>query len=513
MRALTFEERIKLILGTVFILGTIVRFAPGFYTGFPLNDGGMFYSMILDLHKSNYLLPITTSYNFFDIPYAYPPLGFYLVRALSDILHISELSLLRWVPPIISTLSILVFYLLATELLDSRLRGAIATSIYTLTPDSFSWFIMGGGLTRALGSVFLILSVWSVYLLFKHEKKQFLFYATLFCAFAVVSHPEAGIHTAASCALLWLFFGKTRQKTFYAIIIIIGTLIFSAPWWLAVISKHGLTPFISALHSGLYGTSVFKAIFLNIFSRQSFVPILFILRLAGIIWSIWKRHLFLLFWAVLPFIVEPRSAASVAFYPLSMLTALGFTDAFPALFHRFYTPRKTLNNKNETTKFRWSDIILFTMLFYFFVECYFYGFRQVNTSLTTADRVTMSWVRENTPVESNFLLLTGAKSPEIDAFQEWFPALSARHSQTTIQGLEWQLGSKFFGFYKALSALQTCNSVNCVETWSMRNELEFDYILLLKNTSSTDLSLALENASKYEMVYQTNETEIYKYLR
>ena len=30
MRALTFEERIKLILGTVFILGVIVRFAPGF---------------------------------------------------------------------------------------------------------------------------------------------------------------------------------------------------------------------------------------------------------------------------------------------------------------------------------------------------------------------------------------------------------------------------------------------------------------------------------------------------
>ena len=196
-----------------------------------------------------------------------------------------------------------------------------------------------------------------------------------------------------------------------------------------------------------------------------------------------------------------------------MLAAIGFTDAFPALFHRFHMPRKIPNNKNGTTKFRWSDIILFTMLFYFFVECYFYGFRQVNTSLTTADRVTMSWVRENTPVESNFLLLTGAKSPEIDAFQEWFPALSARHSQTTIQGLEWQLGSKFFGFYKALSALQTCNSVNCVETWSMRNELEFDYILLLKNTSSTDLSLALENASKYEMVYQTNETEIYKYLR
>ena len=334
----------------------------------------MFYSMILDLHESNYSLPTTTSYNSLDIPYAYPPLGFYLMRALSDILHISELSLLRWIPPMISTLSILAFYLLATELLDSRLRGAIATSIYALTPGSFSWFIMGGGLTRALGSIFLILSVWSVYLLFKHEEKRFLFYAILSCTFAVVSHPEAGIHTAASCALLWLFFGRTRQKMFYAIIIIIGTLFFSSEWWLTVISNHGVTSFISALHSGFYGTSVFKAIFLNIFARQSFVPILIILRLAGIIWSIWKRYFFLLLWVVLPFVIEPRSAASVAFYPLSMLAAIGFTDAFPALFHLFYTLKKTPNSKMETTKFRWSDIILFTLLFYFFVECYLYGF-------------------------------------------------------------------------------------------------------------------------------------------
>src|SRR4030095_12722187 len=68
---------IKLILGSAIALGTIVRCAPTLMAGFPLNDGGMFLDMIRDLRVSEYILPYTTSYNFSNIPYAYPPLGFY----------------------------------------------------------------------------------------------------------------------------------------------------------------------------------------------------------------------------------------------------------------------------------------------------------------------------------------------------------------------------------------------------------------------------------------------------
>lgn len=192
-RSLTIEEKTALVLGTAMILGAVVRFAPGILAGFPLHDGGMFYSMILDLRESHYLLPKTTSYSFFAIPYVYPPFGFYLARILLDTLHVLELSLLRWLPLVISTLSIVAFYLLAKEILGASLRGTIASAFYTLTPGSFSWFIMGGGLTRALGSLFLLLAVWSVYRLFKLEKKRFLFYAILFCTLAVVSHPNARI--------------------------------------------------------------------------------------------------------------------------------------------------------------------------------------------------------------------------------------------------------------------------------------------------------------------------------
>jgi hypothetical protein len=60
------------------LFGTLIRFAPTIMTGFPINDGGTFYAMIEDLKANHFLLPAFTSYNYLNIPYAYPPLSFYV---------------------------------------------------------------------------------------------------------------------------------------------------------------------------------------------------------------------------------------------------------------------------------------------------------------------------------------------------------------------------------------------------------------------------------------------------
>ncbi|HNM37713.1 MAG TPA: hypothetical protein PKI33_11655, partial [Anaerolineales bacterium] len=79
-RTLTLNEWIWLILGSAVILGSIVRLLPGVLAGFPLNDGGMFLSMVKDLQTSHYVLPKFTTYNYLNIPFAYPPFGFYFAR-------------------------------------------------------------------------------------------------------------------------------------------------------------------------------------------------------------------------------------------------------------------------------------------------------------------------------------------------------------------------------------------------------------------------------------------------
>jgi len=61
----------------------MVRLAITLRSDFPLNDGGLFFSMARDLKRAHYALPGEKSYNGADLPFAYPPLGIYLA-ALAD---------------------------------------------------------------------------------------------------------------------------------------------------------------------------------------------------------------------------------------------------------------------------------------------------------------------------------------------------------------------------------------------------------------------------------------------
>lgn len=497
-KAMSHVEWTYLVLGVAIVFGSTARFLPGLMAGFPLNDGGMFLSMIQDLQESRYRLPEFTSYNQLGIPYAYPPFGFYVARLLSDLSNVSELELLRWLPPFVNSLSILAFYLLASELLKSRSLGALASAFYALTPGAFGWFVMGGGLTRSFGSLFLLLSVFSVLRLFQAGQWKFVGLAALFCGLTVLSHPEAGIHAAAACFLVWLFFGRTVKSFLNAVIVGAGVVLVTSPWWGAILAYHGLAPFLSALSSGSYGVPVWRALAGAILGRESYVPVLAVLRVVGLGWGLWKREYFLAAWAVIPYLVEPRSAPSVVFYPFCMLVALAFAEAVPFFLSRL---RNFSVAAGELYKSKAYNACLFLVLIYLFVESGLYGFRLVNNSLKPAELAAMTWIKENTPANASFLILTGVKSPEIDPLVEWFPALTERLSLSTVQGYEWLGPGRFMEYYSDLAELQGCKSAGCVEDWSARTGLGYQYVVIHSGQVGHAAVASFDGNANYRRVY------------
>ena len=185
--------------------------------GFPVNDGGMFYVMVEELQANNFLLPAFTQYNLADIPYAYPPFGFYVTALISSLFRIPALDVVRWLPPLVSTLSLLAFYLLADELLRSKTQAALATLFYGLIPASFGWAIMGGGITRSFGLLFLYLTIAFANRLFTRTSGLHAALTALFGALAFLSHPETGLQAAAACILLWLFRGRSKKTLLWSV--------------------------------------------------------------------------------------------------------------------------------------------------------------------------------------------------------------------------------------------------------------------------------------------------------
>lgn len=503
-KTLTQAEWIGLILGISVLFGAFVRFFPGLMTGFPLNDGGMFLSMIQDLRESRGILPEFTSYNRLNIPFAYPPFGFYFARFSSDIFGASDIDTLRWLPPLVNTASILVFYLLTSEILSSKQLGALAAGFYALMPGAYGWFVMGGGLTRSFGSIFLLLAALSVLRVFKSGTAWNTALSILYCSLTVLSHPEAGLHTAAICVLLWFFYGRNAGSFGRAILIGVGVLLATSPWWLTVVSYHGLLPFFSALHTGYNGKPVWIALG-DLLIGADVTPVLAILRIIGLIWSLWTRQYLLSLWVLLPYLVEPRSAPSVANYPLAMMLALVFAQAIPRSIS--ILGRKPAAEIHKDKKV---NNILLGILIYMFIESNLYGFRLVGNSLTPGERDAMSWIELNTPADAFFLPLTGVLSPETDPFAEWFPALTQRHSQSTIQGYEWTLADGFFRRYSLLSELQRCDSVDCVERWSRENDLPYDYAVLAANRAKGKLGRSFQMNPGYARVYYAQDIAVYE---
>jgi hypothetical protein len=505
-KTITSAEWIGLLLGIAVIFGAFVRFLPGGMTGFPLNDGGMFLSMIRDLKNSGYALPEFTSYNGLNIPFAYPPFGFYFARLASDLFAVPELTLLRWLPPLVNSFSVLAFYLLTSEIMRSKSLGALASAFYALTPGAFGWFVMGGGLTRSFGSLFLLLTVYSALRLFQSGEKKFTALSILFGGLTVLSHPEAGIHAAVTCLLVWIFFGRTVQSFLNSILVGVGVLLLTVTWWGTVISFHGLTPFLSAVHTGSYGTPLWKALF-GLIVGDGVIPILAVMRLIGLGWGIWKKQYFLLAWVLLPYLVEPRSAPSVAFYPMTMLIALVFAEAIPYWVSKIRRSTLVLEELHKNTAY---NAVLFLVLTLLFVDSSLYGFRLVGNSLKPADLDAMSWIQANTSEDALFLPLTGNPSPEIDPFIEWFPALADRRSQTTIQGLEWTLAEKFFLRYTDLANLQTCVSTSCVVEWSQRTGLDYQYVVLRERGVSEELIDSIAGSNEFQKIYSQNGVSVYE---
>ncbi len=324
-------DEIGILIGLAsIVLGAGLYLYPPGLAGFPVNDGGLFYTMIRATQQNGYRLPDYLYYNGLNIPFAYPPLGFYIGAFISGILSIDPLRVIQWFPGVVLVGTSIAFYFLAGTMLKSRIEAGIATFLYVCTPRSMTMLVMGGGLTRSLGQLFLILTATNAYALFTQHRRKSLILSILSGSLVVLTYPEAALHAVAACALLWIFKGRTRRGTIDAVIVAGGVAFVSAVWWLPKLLQLGIAPFTSAAQTGLHAAILFVYPFMLTFTQEPAMTLVAALGLIGLMASLAKREYLLPIWVLLPFAVEPRDAATVAIIPLALLGAIAVHEVvFP----------------------------------------------------------------------------------------------------------------------------------------------------------------------------------------
>ena len=506
-----------LILAVLF--GIMVRFAPTLLAHATINDGGMFYTMIDEIKGNGFGLPAYTAYNQLNIPFTYPPLSLY-VGALLSALGIPTGEIVRWLPPLVSSLSILAFYWMARQMLGSKATASIAAVAYALMPRSFSWYVMGGGLSRSFGILFLLLTCASAWILFSQPSWRRLGLTAAFGAGAVLSHPETALHTLAACGLIWLFRGRNRRGSRDALLVAIAVLVLTIPWWATVVAQHGLDPIRSALNAGGHSGYFWTAWLTMDFAEERFVTVLTVMGLIGFMVQCISRQWFLPAWLLMPFVVEPRSATAIAALPLAILAGCGLAD--------FIIPKvAALAGGNTAEGSDWTAhmsrnkavrVVVAYVLVLAFLGAFTYDLSLATYVVPTSSRAAMQWIRQNTQTDGRFLVLTGRTDPFSDPSAEWFPALAQRTSESTIQGREWTLGAGFMPFLKDLSTLQGClnGSPACLDDWATSHGVQFEYVYIEKPleasapTPSGLLTYQLRQDAAYALVFENSGVAVFQ---
>ncbi|MFN8385542.1 MAG: glycosyltransferase family 39 protein [Anaerolineales bacterium] len=472
-KPITRDEWGMLILILACGVGAYVRFSPTMLAGFAINDGGMFAVMVDDLRANHFILPAFTTYNHLNIPYAYPPLGFYFGAIASLIFGLDSTQVVRWVPAFFATLSIPAFYFLALQLLKNKFHAAVSTFFFALMPRALSWFVMGGGLTRSPGQFFMLLTLAAVIRLYEKDRRSDIFLAGIFGGLAVMSHPEAAVHTFVSAIFLWLMLSRTRKSFVQSLFVGLIVAIVSAPWWASVISNHGMAPLLSGAATGSKFAAVFNLLFF-VFTEESYATVIAVLGLIGIAHRLIRRDFLLPLWMAIPFFIEGRSAAGPAAIPLAMLAALGLVEVIlPAIQP---APSKKEAEVSSTER----NVFIYLILYLIFSTSQF-GIQLAAATLYPPDEEAMRWARENTPDDSRFLVLTGTTSVSCDSVMEWFPAISGRKSLFTVQGTEWTKGAGFNEYVRSTYTVQEClanSDVACLD--ESVDRADYDYIYVSK---------------------------------
>lgn len=514
------------LLAWAVLFGALVRFTPALDSPFPINDGGLFYTMVGDLMAADYNLPFYTSYNAAHIPFAYPPLPFYLAALLSKGLGIPLLVLMRWLPPLVTTLTIPAFYLLARAVLKSRLQASLASVAFAMLPSAFDLFIVGGGLTRSFGALFSLLTLFCVYRLFSGRERKYLLYTILSASLLVYSHPEVTFHTAWIVALLWLFLGRDRQSLGHSLIIALGVLLCTAPWWGIVLWRHGFAPFRSILQSGWHQWLFWTPLLRLDFGGESFLGIVTVLGVVGFLAVLLRRDFLLIAWLLLPFLSEPRNPYFSAVVPLSMLAAVGFDQVIlPGLRTLEERIRGWPASSQADLETRSGKLLLTFFLIYTLINAFAFSVPLAGLRVTDEELAAVGWVKANTPANARFVILTYG-DPFNTPIQEWFPALTGRVNLAVVQGYEWLPGRQFYTRRDDFPLLMRCLflDVECLENWAESKQQDFDYVYvsqsLVGEARTNDPNVILGNSfiqsmqasPDYKLVYASERIKIFHHL-
>lgn len=512
LRGISLAANLPLVV--IALIGGALRLVPVLLSDFPLNDGGLFLTMAEDLRANDFVLPRYATYNDLPIPYAYPPLGFYLTALITSLTGISGVDVLRFVPALASLATIPVVYAIGRAVFRDDRMALATTAFFAVAPRSYEWLIGGGGITRAPAYFLALIAILIAIRMHSAPGRWKPLVAGVALGASALWHPEAGVFGAVSVVVTAAFMSADRWDALRKVVLVATTAFaIVLPWFVAIMVVHGPEPLVSARATG---GSLLDGLLVLAASRTigGFLEIMGMAASVGLIVGIIRRSWLIPVWMIAIIVIDPRAGATYASVAAAMAVAFLVRDIGRV------ASRAGERNHSNTRRTRQGRIVTGVA---FAILAIGVGADSVASRLdplsplhvlSAAERQGMSWVASNTDADSSVLVVSGTPW-FVDAEAEWFPVLAERHSVATVQGHEWLGGDSFDTQHQRADRLLRCAARTdgaCIERW-LRDAGGADYLFLTRSPAlaSIDRECCLQLASLLsgsEVVYRNDDVAI-----
>lgn len=447
---------IPILLGIYFRLQHIPRIP----VGTPFRLGGLFYEFSRQIIENNYALPKNIPfYSAGGIPFAYPPLGFYVQAFIIDIFSPPRFWTVNWLPPLVAALTVPSFYFLLRKLTDDKNLVLGALFAYALMPAAFTNQIEAAGLAEAFGTLSLIWYAHQLIGLQKTGRWQNIVGAGIWLAASVSSSPGSAVGAVIGsllfCGQMFLNGNKFTIRLVFAGV---GGFILSAPYWLTVIHNHGFAIFATPMggqFNGETGSWIVRFIqsFLTFnYAGGEFAILWNLLILLGLLWYILQEKAFLPLLFVLLALI-PREGVWLTALVTPLFAGAGLVYiAAPLLKTAF---NKLSSQRVRLRFFTGAALLVMISLFMNATLALENLHSDPEWQISAAQIAELERLKSDIPSDAQVLVVGN------QALEEWAPQILRREVINTQFGLEWQPDeyARYLAIYEAIETDQNWDDV------------------------------------------------------
>lgn len=468
---------------------------------YPAYGAGLFVQIAEEILAHGYWLPERIpGYTADGVPFAYPPLQFYVLAVLLD-LGGDPVTMARLLPSVGMLASLVPVYLLGREYTGSRPAGAAASVAVAVNPQLVQWHLSAGGIVRAFAFLFALTAVYVGYHVFVRGSRPAVAAGVVAFGATLLSHPTYALFVVVTYLLLWGVHDRSRTGFVHGAVVGVGGTAIATPWLAWVVSTHGLDVLVAAAgtHGGVGGgvPTLLDG------------PSLTLLPLAGAVYLlVARRDAFILAWAAAVELVfaQPRFAYTVGAF---VLAAVGVDlgrrlGPLPGVFHGSLDGRSVLAA---------TCLVLGSVV----GGAYLAHEMTLVTDLSTPEFIdseavdAMAWVADETPADTTFIVIGDAA--------EWFPPLTDRTLLIGPWGVEWQGPGAYERQLAAYEAISQCQSVDCIRSVAGAHDAAPDYVYVPKGQYTVrgesaaqfgTLERSFERSPAWEPVYENEGVVVYR---